>query len=783
MAADDKNEVLLKDIRDTYDYFLERWREIREQGRQDVKCIIEGPWSASERADRQPKLGPKRPCLTLDELSQYLNQAEGNIRQAKRGIVINPAGNGSNDATAALRQGIIRDAEYQCNAVEAYIGAYVSMLQRSYGAFRIRRKYQSSKTCNQVLEVSPFRNPDCVLPDPDAKESDYSDMKRCFVLEPMRKRDFKRRFPSAKVVDFTGEHQKIAPNWIKDEDVLVGEFWDTDEQKRELLMLEEPITPAAPVAAVPGQPATPQSAVESPPDYVFFDELPEGSEIIKGNGTNELLRIPGRREPIKILKRRESTDPFITCYLTNGIEILEKTPWTVEIETQDGRKRKGGRYIPIVFMTGKEIYYSKTDAGIPERHIFSLIRLARDPYMLYCYARTCQAEALGQVPKSTHMGAVGQFEGQEEDWEELGRKPKGFIQYHLQTEETGEAVLPPPSIIEWNPPLDKMELVAEAARRAIQAAIGITGLSSGQPGQDTSARSGIALKTLAQQTYEGNYHFVDAYDGAVKHAGRIMDDLLDVTYETAKDQSIRTPDDKHKVVRINDPSYVDPNNPQAGPQSLFTDVGEHQVSVSTGPTMDSERDAVDSFTETILGNEQILALAIQNPQSAAAKLVSVSIRLKNLGPLGDQLADDISPPDQGQQLPPQVLAQMKDMATRLKAATAQVGILDHQLKERIQEKHLELMSKERIAHNSNVKDVMIVAIQQQHEAAIAFLENELKAVSFGWDKLHESELAPGPDPEAPDDQGLGIHPNSPPLDPNSPQVLAQQAAAAPAGAQ
>lgn len=729
------NESLLKEIRDTYDYFSAAWAPIRREGRRDVQILIEGPWDESERAKRQPAVGPKRPCLVFPELDQYLNQAEGNIRQSKRAIKVDPQGNGANDQTAELRQGMIRQIEYECNAPEIYISAWVEMLRRSYGAFRIRRKKAPGKTLDQVLEVAPIRNPDSVLPDPDSKESDYSDMKRCFVAEPMKREVFKRRFPKAQTKDFTSDHMDMAPKWIKQEDVLIAEYWKLEENQRTLVMFGD------------------QYQTE------YLDELPKGTQMSKGN-KGKVIQIDGNS--YQVHKEGEDIDPKVTMYLTNGIEILEETPWTIEIPVPasgagPARTIKGGRYIPIVFLTGKEVFYSKTESGEAERYIFSLIRQTRDPLMYYCYARTCQAEALGQVPKSTHKGYVGQFEGQEAEWGELGTTPKGFVQFHGKTEDTGETILPPPTVIEWAPKLQEMEIAAESGRRGIQAAIGITGLSSGHPGQDTSARSGIALKTLAAQTYEGNYHFIDSYANAVKLAGRIIDDLIPVTYDTQRDQALRKPDDTHAMVRLHDPAFVDQANGQ--PQLLDTSVGDHQVTITTGPTHDSQRDAVDEFLNSIVSNEQIVGLALQNPQSTAAKLLAMAIKLKNLGPLGDQIADDVAPQQQ-QQIPPEVQAQMQGMAQKLEQATALVGHLQQELKEKTQIAIMEMKNKRAINADTIRGNITIAQLKGALAAADTQLAGELAAAEHMVDKMYEAELAPGPD-----EGHLGIHPEEIPPPP------------------
>ena len=726
--ADQSDEELLKEIRDQYEYFNSCWAPIRELGRQDITCLIEGPWSEEDRAARNPQGGPKRPCLNLDELSQYLNQAEGNIRQNKRAITVEPDGAGANDKTAELHQGLIRQIEYQCNAAEVYVGAYVEILRRSYGAFRIRRKYEGPRSMNQVLEIAPFQNPDCVLPDPDCKEKDYSDMERCFILDPMSKAKFRRKYPNAEVVDFTGEHQRQAPSWITDQNVLVCEYWKVHKKGRKLLQFGPNF------------------------DVAFLDELPEGVRIAKGDKIKPQLLLPGA-PALDLHQQRTVDDPEVWMYLANGIEILERVKWTGEIKRYDGSTKKCGLQIPIVFGTGKEVFYQKTSSGSPERYIWSMIRMARDPLMLYCFARTAQAELAGQAPKAPWTAAVGQLEGFETDWDTANTSPKTVLYYHSKTEESGDQVLPPPQQARFEPPIQQYELLAAAAKQAIQSAIGISALSSGARSQNVEARSGVALKTLEAQTGDSNFHFVDSYKGMIKRAGRIVEDNLPLIYDTAREIAITQKDDTRKIVRINDPEFQE--RPGAPVQHLDIAQGDHALTVTEGPSKDSEREAVDDFAQSLIGNPQLIEMALQNPQSTAAKLLAMTIRLRDLGPLGDKIAEDISPPDPAEgQVPPQVKQALQKQQQMLQVAQEEVGKLTWMLKNRTQEKAMELESKRVIAADKNRTDMVVAALKAGAASAQAQLDAEMQRIEVMWDKLHESELAPGPD----DPNNLGVHP-------------------------
>ena len=79
-----------------------------------------------------------------------------------------------------------------------------------------------------------------------------------------------------------------------------------------------------------------------------------------------------------------------------------------------------------------------------------------------------------------------------------------------------------------------------------------------------------------------------------------------------------------------------------GPDAVSTK-GDYLVTVSTGPSSDSEREAVQDFSEGLLANIEKVA-AIAGPKAAAA-VFAKGIRLRNGGPEMDALADIIEPPE------------------------------------------------------------------------------------------------------------------------------------------
>ena len=227
LKTESPTEQLLKDIREDFAYFRDYWRENYEEAKTDLRFVSGDPWEQDERREREDN---KRPVVCPDELDQYLNQAINNLRQNQLAIKVEPAGEQAKDEDAERRSDIIRGIEYQSNAQSAYSNAYSSAINCGFGYFRITTKIVSKeKEVNPVIKIIP--NPLSVYLDPNAKELDFSDQKRCFVLDLMRKSDFERKYPKAQSKGFTAQDfaSADASAWFDGKAVVVAEYWRVDD--------------------------------------------------------------------------------------------------------------------------------------------------------------------------------------------------------------------------------------------------------------------------------------------------------------------------------------------------------------------------------------------------------------------------------------------------------------------------------------------------------------------------------------------------------------------------
>jgi hypothetical protein len=625
-----KDDDLLIEIRDRYKTYDSAWQDIRKERNLDVKYISGDPWDPRDRKAREDAM---RPCINHDELSQYVQQAVNTMRQNKRGILVNPRGETSNEQTATLRQDLIRTIEYDSDAPSIYAKAYQDMVEGSYAFFRVTRRYVTDQygeldgddpraamqrqagnkaLFDQHIVVRPIANPNSVLFYPYCKEPDWSDAEDCFVLERIPRARFRDRWPKAQIVDFSRDMRSAASDWIFEDDLLVAEYWRLEYKKRTVYLLEN------------------GEVLDRP----------------KGNYIDE----------------REIREKSVKEYITNGVEILEK-------------KEELGTILPIIPMIGLERYLD--DTGVSKRVLFSLVRLARDPQMSLAYLNSQQTEEAGLTPKTPFLGYKGQFDSNRVMWTNVTKIPYGFLEADIPDNWPAGQVPPLPTRVPFTPNFGAYEVAKDSCRRAIQAAMGIMPLPTAA--QRQSEKSGVALQRIQDEEALGSYHFVDGYDRALRLAGRVIDQWIPAVYSREGRQvHLRTAKEEYRQATLN---TVQPYQDKSGkPVHYPVEEVDHSISISTGPSQQSQRDAVNEFLDNLIG--QLPKLPIAPPQ--AAQLLGIAIKMKNLGPLGDEMAEIISPTGDNQSM-----QQLQQAQGQLQ----QQGIMIQQLQAELQKLTVEKQAK------------------------------------------------------------------------------------------
>lgn len=580
----------MKECREDFRYAKEYWRENHDESEKDMQVVACMP-PPDFTADRKG-----RPCIWPDETSQYVKQANNNLRQNKRSAKISPRSEDATDKDAEHRQAYIRGIEYASKAQSVYTTAFESAVECAMGFWRVKLLVTGPKG-EQEPRITRIPNQFSVYKDPDAQEADFSDSNCDFVLcPPMRQKVFAARYPKAKKQSFTVEDQTVASDWFSGDNITVAEWW-----KRK--------------------------------------------EIPQDDGE----------------KRYE-----VTQRIVNGLEVLETNQWI-------------GSKIPIIGVFGEEIYV-KT-GGQVKRMFLSLIRRARMPQAMLAYIASQEAEEFSMAPRAPLQGHKGQFDSVQHAT--LHKVPVAYAEFKVPLDWNvawGAPALP--TRMPFTPNYQAYEVAYERYRRAIQAAMGISNLPTAA--QRQNEKSGKALERIENQQAIGSFHFTDNFARSLANSSSQINELITKLAELdslpkqllGKDQ--KDEDMVLKVAARGEDSTYDPESEHLPEDNhFFAHRGQFELAISDGANYLSQREEESEFAESLIANLPKMGL----PPQIIQQLMALAVKLKNLGPIGDEISDLLAPPDPNK------------MDPKTKAIMAQAQGQIQQLQGEIQKLLMEKMGK------------------------------------------------------------------------------------------
>jgi len=340
------------------------------------------------------------------------------------------------------------------------------------------------------------------------------------------------------------------------------------------------------------------------------------------------------------------------CKLT-GAEVLEERDWA-------------GKYIPIVEVVGRESYIKG------KRVLWGLVRPAKDSLRMNNYWMSSITEKIGLAPKVPFIGAEGQFEGRENEWSKANRENRAYLQYK-PIDINGNA-LPAPQRVAPAPVEAAMIQMTALIERDVKASLG---MYKAAVGDTDPQQSGRAILALQRESDTGTFHFADNLTRSIRHAGRIILDLIPKVYDT------------RRVIRIlgedgeSSPATIDPSQPKAltkiqtqnGLKSIYNlGVGTYDVTVTVGPSYNTKRmEAAEAMLKITEGKPEVLQ-------------VIGDLMFKSMDwPMADQIAERfkkllppvLQDPKEGQApIPPQVAQQMQQMQQALQMASQRIQELE-----------------------------------------------------------------------------------------------------------
>lgn len=473
-----------------------------------------------------------RPCLTFNNIPAIIRQVTNDARQNKQSIQVAPVDDGADVKVAEVIEGLIRHIEYDSGADAAYDTALESAATIGFGYFRAVTEYESPESFNQVIKIKRIRNPFTVHLDPNAQEADGSDAQYAFISSRVSREEFKRIYPRASA---TGEGVGTSTGdqsvWESKDWVRIAEYY----------------------------------RIEYTADTLH--QLGDGSTILASD--KQFNRA------LQVVQSRPTHRRKVMWYKITGAETLEKAE--IACDT-----------IPVFPVYGDEI---DEDGKVTRSGI---VRDAKSPKMMENYWLTSATEEIAMRTKTPFIGALGQFEGLEQDWNAANVRNFAYLEYNPVSVEGSLAPAP-----QRQPPADVPTGFIQMAGIARDTVKAVTGIYDASLGNRSNETSGLAIKARQAQGDVANFHLVDNLTRAIVRLAKCLIQMIPRIYDTQRVVRILGEDRKAvDHVAINTPAPA--KGPDGQPvmdlfgkavQTVLNDltVGTYDVTVSTGPAYNTLR--------------------------------------------------------------------------------------------------------------------------------------------------------------------------------------------------
>jgi hypothetical protein len=225
------------------------------------------------------------------------------------------------------------------------------------------------------------------------------------------------------------------------------------------------------------------------------------------------------------------------------------TVWCCKITATDilEERETDGHLLPLIPVLGRELQPFEA-----ERRWVGMIGPAKDGQRLVNFSAASFVEAMAQEPKNPWVGAEGQFEGHETEWQQANIRPMPYLQYVPKS--LGGSLAPPPMRTQVD--TSKMQLSVMGMQEGDQMIQSTTSIYDPSLGRNNPRdKSGKAILALQGQSDAGTSHYLASLaDVSLAYEARVVLDLIPSIYDRpGRVTRILTGEDKDKMVMLNKP--------------------------------------------------------------------------------------------------------------------------------------------------------------------------------------------------------------------------------------
>jgi len=618
----------------------------------------------------------QRPSHVVNLFPAAIAQVTNEGRANRPALRVSPAGGAATVDVAQICDGLLRHIQRDSRAPIAYDVAAAEAAAIGRGWMRVLCEYEDPKSFNQKLTILSIPDAMSVYPQPNLREPDYSDMHWCFIVEDVPHDEFLARYPGVEPQAFDAWAATVGDDWITRETVRVADYYYREYTSTTIALLS---------------------------DGHVID--------LEGGGLKALTQAlpPG----VTIRQRRTTQIPTVHWCKINGQQVLERTTWP-------------GSWIPVIPVLGDMVYNNG------KVRLSGVIRDGRDPQSMVNYWESARTEAIALAPRAPYIGAEGQFEGHEHEWEQANRRNFAYLQYKMQ--DVRGTPVPPPQRQVQEPAIQALNYACESAKDNFHATTRIYPVSYGNLQHD---RSGKAIDLSDKNAAQSNAHYNDNLGRALHHLGRVLLEPLPLVYnQPGRVLRIVQEDGTEKLVTINQ-RHTDA---ETGIEQFYDlGAGHYAVEVQTGPAYATRRqESLAALTDLAKADQKIMQVAddLVVSQMDFPMARDIAARLKKTIP--PQFLDDEKGTDKDTQLA-QATGQLQRVTQEAQALNAHAQQVEGQAQQLAQENQ-----QLKAAAQSKAEDLQLKAHLEADKMALESRKLDLDAQRLQLDRLkveHELGLA------------------------------------------
>jgi CheY-like chemotaxis protein len=619
-AADD---LILSEMRERYLLWQDQDEEFLKNSDAELEFGAGEHWKDTDgrggsRDVRQELQSKGRSAMTIDLLNPSIELVVNPMRINKVMPKFMPVGEGAQQATADVRQGLYRNIDRESRAPVARETAYDFAVRCGRGYYQVLIEDEPGLNFDRRIMIQRIDNLGCVMIDQTCIQPDYSDAEWGGIWDDLSKREFKNEYGD--LVDDLDVSGISLPEPTRDP-------WFKANSVRRLVYFRRVWFTNTVAKLVPGyvDPIT-----QKPKSFALLRDVPIEAVVTT-------------------MKKR---DYKIQRFEASGTQILRREDWK-------------GRWIPIVVMVGRELFRGRFKKKLHS----GMIRPAMDVSRVHNFAESRLIDEVALSPLPHMIAAAGQLDPtQEAIVNTINVHPWSVVTYTLKHAPDGTPIPRP----EWVSPSPNLEAVVQAAVHAKDNLQRVLNTYSPQLGQMQSDQSGRAIREVKDQGDISHAAFPDNATRALLHEARIVNDLMDTVYSDARAITITELDDNTKRVLINQ-EYTDEQTGETI-NHLFG-AGKYDVAMGTEQSYPTR---LAEASDKLLDMAKVIpALTTQAPD-----LLIQAIGLPGLigQKIADRLRpagiDDKSP------LPPVAQAKLAQMQKMIQMLSGEVGHLAQIIKEK-----------------------------------------------------------------------------------------------------